>query len=309
MNALTMVGIGGLGCPALMGILSGWPVDRELRIRLIDPDVIQLSNLNRQILFSETDLGSAKTIVAATRARELFDCKHVSFEPIQEALNETNIQRLLADSQCVIDGTDSARTKLLLNDFCVKQRLPLVYGGATGYEGVSLLVRPGGACLRCVFGEFLSEEIAELEGGCRAQGIVGAVVGMVGLQQAESALKLLLQPGDCLEPAQLYRFSLKGARSKTSPVLPTADCPNGCAAVRSDRKRLDLTHLHCPETFLYTKLTLEKLPRNTELEILFNNQLSAKNVCQSIVEEGQLVLEECRVLGDDRYQTTIAKVI
>jgi len=189
-----------------------------------------------------------------------------------------------------------------LNDFCVAQKIHYVYGGATAFSGAALEVRPGKACLRCVFGDFSEEELLDLEGGCRAQGIVGVVAGIVGLEQAEFALRSFLLEASPAKSSELFRFALEGSRRTFSAVLPSADCPNHCLSIY-----LDLLQLSCPETFLYTKLALEELPHGVRLEILFGNEISARNVSRSCQEEGYRVLIESEPLTKGRYKTVILK--
>ncbi len=180
---MLIAGVGGLGCPAALLIAQAGVGS----LTLVDPDRVELSNLHRQPLFDERDLGQPKALVAAQRLQERFPT--VAIKGLVAAVEEENIEPLLTGHDLLVDATDRIETKLWLNDECVRLGTPLVHAGALGWQGQLCTVLPGrSACLRCIFAAADDES---LRSSCREAGIVGPVVGYVGARQAFEALALL----------------------------------------------------------------------------------------------------------------------
>lgn len=179
-----VVGCGGLGAPVIQ-YLAAAGVGHLI---LVDDDVVEVSNLNRQVLFSEADLGQRKAERAAAVASALHAGLRV--EARVERLHGGTIQRAVREADLVVDATDGLPTKFLLNDACVLEDRPLVHGAATGFSGQVLLV-PGrrGPCLRCLFEE---PPPAGTVPTCRESGVLGAVTGVVGSFMAAEAVKWIL---------------------------------------------------------------------------------------------------------------------
>ncbi len=138
--------MGGLGVPAL------WALARAgaRRLTLVDPDPVELSNLARQVIYRDRDIGTPKVEAAARWLVERFP--DVKVEPHSVALDESNAARLVGAHDFVIDATDSPVAKFLINDTCIVARTPFVYGGVVGMTGQAMTVIPGEtACIRCVF--------------------------------------------------------------------------------------------------------------------------------------------------------------
>ena len=124
------------------------------RLRIVDRDFVEASNLQRQTMFTERDAEDRipKAIAAATHIREINS--ETQTEPEVTDVNHSNIERLIEDCDVVIDGTDNFATRYLINDACVKHEMKWIYGAAVGSYGVTMTVRPHEtACLRCIFGE------------------------------------------------------------------------------------------------------------------------------------------------------------
>jgi molybdopterin/thiamine biosynthesis adenylyltransferase len=179
-----VVGCGGLGAPVIQQLAAAGVG----HFVLLDDDVVEPSNLNRQVLFGEADIGARKAERAAAWVRG-FDASIV-VEARVERLAPISGRKVVRGASLVVDCSDGLPTKYLCNDICVLEDVPLVHGAATAWSG-QVLVVPGrrGPCLRCLFPE--QPERGELP-TCRTAGIVGAVTGVVGSLMAAEAVKLLV---------------------------------------------------------------------------------------------------------------------
>jgi molybdopterin/thiamine biosynthesis adenylyltransferase len=213
-TSILVVGVGGLGCPAALAISASG----VSRLGLMDPDVVEISNLHRQILYDESDLGQPKTATAERIIKRLHP--RVEVETIPEAFPNTGWETLLERYDLVIDGLDRLEKKFLLNDACVKGNIPFVHAGVVRFGGQVMGVRPGRtACLRCLLpvvpppGSLLT---------CQEAGILGPVPQWAGYWQAREAALLL--SGDT-EP---LLWSLDALNRDIRSMKPTRnlDCPS-----------------------------------------------------------------------------------
>lgn len=285
---IVVVGAGGLGVSAGWGICAGWPSNRPLQLQIVDPDAVELSNLNRQVLFHETDLGEPKAACLRKRLLELCDHTSVKISAEQRCVERDSIDLLLGSATLVIDATDSTATKFLLNDYCVAQKIPLVYAGAVAEQGQLMLIPAGSgtACLRCLFGELNEKEIELQSNRCRSEGIFGSVVGQIGFLQAEHAIRWLL---DDASSSVLLRLTLENPIPKETKLQADPSCPLGCG--KASKRILDIRDKQCPDTFLYTKLALEKLNKDELLDLRLGSEVSLNSVVETVTEDGyQLAL-------------------
>jgi len=179
-----VVGVGGLGGTAAM-LLARAGVGS---LRLIDPDYPAWDNLHRQVLYNERDVASGRSKVEAAAARLGAMNGEVALEPLQKALQPNNALDLLRGADVVMDGLDSARSRYLLNEACLKLGLPLVHAGVVEARGQLLVVLPGeGPCLRCWF-----PGLAEPRDDSASLGVIGPVVSCLASLQAAEAVKILL---------------------------------------------------------------------------------------------------------------------
>ena len=185
-SRILIVGAGGLGCPAALYLATAGVKN----IRWVDPDKVDISNLPRQILFSENDLNVPKVIVGKRILNKIVPA--VDVDAIEEKADETNLSKLISGCNIVLDCTDRFKTRHLINKYCVKNKIPLVIGSAVGWSGQLMVVNSSEqntACYACVF-----EENAEFtDDPCGAFGIFSPLVGTVGLLQAGEAIKTLLK--------------------------------------------------------------------------------------------------------------------
>ena len=183
---VTVVGCGALGSASVNMLARGGIGE----IRIIDRDVVELTNLQRQVLFEERDAeaGVPKAVAAAAAVARINST--VRALPIVADLTPVNILELLAGSSVVIDGTDNFETRLLLNDACMQMGLPWVYGGVAGSTGMAMAIVPRRtACLRCLYPN--APSVTRLETSETA-GILAAAVATVAAFQWTQAVKLLV---------------------------------------------------------------------------------------------------------------------
>jgi molybdopterin/thiamine biosynthesis adenylyltransferase/molybdopterin synthase catalytic subunit/rhodanese-related sulfurtransferase len=214
-SRVLVVGCGGLGVPVI-SYLAGAGVGR---LGLVDSDRLEPSNLHRQTMYALADAGKPKAELAVERVRALNpDVDARAYTVRLDALNATD---LISQHDLVIDASDNFTTKFLLNDFCVKLGKPVVFASVYQYEGQLQVVRPGGACLRCVWPEATRDGIV---GNCAEAGVLGPVPGVFGGLQAFEALKLLLNlPGqltDELLVLDLLTLSISRVRTRRASSCP-----------------------------------------------------------------------------------------
>src|SRR5712692_5055259 len=159
------------------------------RLRIVDRDFVEASNLQRQTMFTERDAEERlpKAIAAATHIREINS--ETKTEPEVNDVNHSNIERLIENCDVVIDGTDNFATRYLINDACVKHNVNWIYGAAVGSYGVTMTIRPNiTPCLRCVFEEAPPAASAPT---CDTSGVIMPIINVVAATQVAEALKLL----------------------------------------------------------------------------------------------------------------------
>ena len=178
------------GCGALGSMLANWLVRAGVgRVRIVDRDYVELSNLQRQTLFDERDAASgAPKAVAAAEKLALINSQ-VTVEPVVADVNSDNIAALCEGVDTIVDGLDNFETRFLLNDAAVSLGIPWVYGGCLGAEGQTMTILPGEtACLRCLMPECPAPGSTPT---CDTAGVVGPAIGLVASIQALEAIKIL----------------------------------------------------------------------------------------------------------------------
>jgi molybdopterin/thiamine biosynthesis adenylyltransferase/molybdopterin synthase catalytic subunit/rhodanese-related sulfurtransferase len=216
-SRVLVVGCGGLGVPVI-SYLAGAGVGR---LGLVDGDRLEASNLHRQTMYALADVGKLKAELAAARVRALNPDVDVHVHALR--LDAGKAPDIVGQYDLVIDCTDNFSTKFLLNDVCVRKRLPVVFSSVYQYEGQIQVVRPDrdGACLRCVWPEATRDGIV---GNCAEAGVLGPVPGTFGSLQAFEALKLLLdlpgQLGEELLVLDLLTMSISRVRARRAAACP-----------------------------------------------------------------------------------------
>jgi molybdopterin-synthase adenylyltransferase len=218
---ILIVGAGGLGAPAALSLARAG----IRNFALIDPDSIELSNLPRQIIFGESDIGVPKVVAAARRLKVI--SPGLAIESIHASLDAANAPEIIARFDFVIDATDNPATKFLINDVCVELGRSFVYGGVLGLTGQAMTVMPRrGACLRCLFEEPPDEaEVAS----CREAGIIGPVAGAIGEAQAAEALSFVSGRMPALAGKMLTLDGSNTGRIRLTPIAARIGCRCGAA--------------------------------------------------------------------------------
>lgn len=183
---VAVVGIGALGSVSA-NVLARAGVGS---LRLIDRDIVDLSNLQRQVLFTEQDAREArpKAVAAAEFLRTVNS--EIDIEAVVHEVDAQNVERLIGDADVVVDGSDNFELRYLLNDACVKRGIPWIYGGALGAAGATATIVPGTTgCLECLIGAMPDPGSVET---CATAGVLAMVTGVVASIQAAEALKLLV---------------------------------------------------------------------------------------------------------------------
>ena len=209
---VAIVGMGGVGAPAALYLAAAGVGG----LRLIDHDSVGLSNLQRQIVFSEQDVGDLK--VEAGEARLTALNAHVGIEAAAERLTPDNAAWLLEGCDVVIDGADDFETRFAVNAACVAGRIPLVSGALGRWSG-QVGVFSGRPCYRCLVAEAPPD--AET---CARVGVVGALAGVVGSMTALEAIKVITGAGAALTGRLLIYDGLAGTARAVS-VAPDPACP------------------------------------------------------------------------------------
>ena len=210
------IGAGGLGSPALLYLAAAGVGT----LGIVDFDVVDLSNLQRQVVHADDRIGMKKTESAARTINALNpETKVVQH---QEMLTQENVDRLIADYELVVDGTDTFETRYTLNDAAVRAGIPVVHASVFRFEGqLSVFVPFEGPCYRCLYPTPPPPELAP---GCSVAGVLGVVPGVMGLLQATEAIKLILGIGDPLVGRLLIWDALDGSFSEVK-LRRDPSCP------------------------------------------------------------------------------------
>lgn len=200
-----VVGAGGLGCP-LLQYLTAAGIGT---IGIIDFDVVQLSNLQRQILFGTSNLGQNKAIAAKKRLQDLNDS--ISINAYAEKLTHQNALQLFENYDIIVDGTDNFETRYLINDACIIANKPLVFGAIYKFEGqVSVFNYENGPSYRCLFPNIPQKNTVP---NCSEVGVLGVLPGIIGSMQANEVLKMVLGIGKVLSGKLLCYSALNSQTS------------------------------------------------------------------------------------------------
>lgn len=218
-SSALVVGAGGLGAPLLLYLAAAGIG----RLGIVDDDVVDLSNLQRQVIHDTTTLGKPKTQSAAQRIAALNP--DIKVDAISKRLTAANVEGLIADYDLVIDGSDNFATRYLLNDACFFARKPLVSAALLRFEGqLSVFCAydgPPHPCYRCLFPEPPPPDAVP---NCAEAGVLGALAGVVGSLQAVEAIKTILDLGDSLS-GKLLLIDILSMRFTTLSIPRDPACP------------------------------------------------------------------------------------
>ena len=211
-----MVGVGGLGSPSAYYLAAAGVG----ALGIVDHDVVDLSNLQRQILHSNDRIGEPKTESARQTLQGLNP--DVRVVPYAERLSSDNIMEIIADYDIVVDGCDNFPTRYLVNDACVMTGKPNVHGSIFQFEGQVSVFHPGnGPCYRCLYPEPPPPGMAP---SCAEAGVLGVLPGLIGTIQAVETIKLILGKGDSLA-GRLLHFNTLTMEVSTLRLRQDPECP------------------------------------------------------------------------------------
>jgi len=211
-----LIGAGGLGSPTALYLAAAGIG----HLGIVDGDVVDRTNLQRQILHGTGDIGRRKTESAGDRITDINP--NVDLSTFDTVLTSANALEILADYDIVVDGTDNFQTRYLVNDACVILGKPNVYGSIIRFEGqASVFGHDGGPCYRCLFPE---PPPAGMVPSCAEGGVFGVVPGIVGSIQATETIKLVLGAGDSLS-GRLLLIDVLRMRFRTIQIRRDPACP------------------------------------------------------------------------------------
>ncbi len=211
-----LVGAGGLGAPAALYLAAAGVGT----LVLVDDDSVDASNLQRQVIFSSDDVGRLKVEAAAGRLARLNP--HVRVETIAARFGPDNARALVRDADVVVDGSDNFPTRYMVNDACVLERTPNVFGSIRGFEGqAAVFAVPGGPCYRCLHPEPPPDGLIP---SCAEAGVLGVLPGLIGMVQATEAIKVIAGIGETLTGRFLVYDALR-MRARTIALPRDASCP------------------------------------------------------------------------------------
>ena len=213
-----IIGMGGLGCPLLSYLASSGVCN----IGIVDYDKVELSNLNRQILFNSSDIGKFKVNQAKSKIKKIY--KKINIKTFKIRISEKNIKSIIKSFDIICDGTDNFNTRYLINDHCKKNKKILISAAISKFDGhlFKYNFKKKGSCLRC----FMPEQPLE-ENNCGTDGIFAPVAGIIGALQANEVLKTVLGLKDDLNNNILIFNSLSMSLRKIK-ITNNQKCTNRC---------------------------------------------------------------------------------
>lgn len=195
-SKVAVVGAGGLGCPVLQYLTSVGVGT----IGIIDFDTVEVSNLHRQVLYSENDIGKPKVEVAIEKLS--LQNPFIKLIPHQTLLNEDNAESILSGYDIIVDGCDNFLTRYIVNDACLKLNKPLVYGSILGYEGqLAVFNFNGSKNLRDIFPEPPSSEDVP---NCSENGVLGTVPAIIGSMMAQETINIIFEKPSLINSYMIF---------------------------------------------------------------------------------------------------------
>lgn len=213
-----IIGVGGLGCPLLTYLASSGVCN----LGIVDYDKVELSNLNRQILFNTSDVGKFKVNQAKFKINKIY--KKIKIKTFKIKISQKNIESIIKNFDIICDGTDNFKTRYLINDYCKKNKKILISAAISKFDGhlFKYNFKKRGPCLRC----FMPDQPIE-DNNCETEGIFAPVAGIIGALQANEVLKTVLGLKDDLNNNILVFNSLSMSLRKIK-IKKDRSCLNRC---------------------------------------------------------------------------------
>ena len=218
-SKVLIVGIGGLGCP-LLTYLAASGVGR---IGIVDYDKVEISNLNRQTLFAQSDVGKFKVNQAKKNIKKINS--KIKILTFNIKLNETNIKKVFKDFDIICDGTDNYETRYLINDECKRSKKILISAAISKFDGhlYKFNFRKKSSCYRCFMPEMPNDE-----NNCQSEGIFSPIAGILGSMQANEVLKTILNFKNNLHNRMIIFNSIK-SNFRNIELDYNLNCKNKCS--------------------------------------------------------------------------------
>src|SRR5919109_4108250 len=229
---VSVIGVGGIGNPVVTQ-LTAMGIGK---LKIVDRDVIEISNLHRQHLYTDEDIGKVKVEAALERLRKINP--QVEIEAVPASVTLYTAEDLVKGSDIVIDALDSIEARYALNDACIKQNIPFIYAGALGMLGSVCTILPNkSACLRCIFPALAEDDMPT----CSTEGVHPSILYLVGGIQVAEAVKIILGEKPALENKLMY-VDLNDLSLEKITVFRQQECPS-CGTKRIDRDQLETKQL------------------------------------------------------------------
>lgn len=279
-SRVLVCGAGGLGAPVLLYLAAAGVGT----IGIVDFDNVERSNLQRQIIYDETDIGRSKVECSARRLKSLNPDIVVNVHNIR--LSESNVQEVIELYEVVVDGSDNFSTRYLLSDAAALARKPYVYGSIFRFDGqVSVFDPPAGPCYRCLFPVPPAPDAVP---NCAEGGVLGVLAGTVGSLQATECLKILLKRGQTLSG----RLMLYDALSMAFDILSinaNPDCPL-CGSNPSIKRAVEMTINCSPNSESVKELDTEAFDaKRKESGVILVDVRNAGEYAQGHLSEARLM--------------------
>ena len=227
-----VVGVGGIGNPVVTQ-LTAMGVGK---LKIVDRDIIEISNLHRQHLYTENDLGKVKVEAAKERLEKINSS--VEIEALPNSVTKYTAESIIRGYDIVVDALDSIDARYALNDACIKLNIPLIYAGALGMLGSVCTIIPNKtACLRCIFPALAEDDMPT----CSTEGVHPSILYLVGGIQVSEAVKIILGEKPTLENKLMY-VDLNDLSLEKISVFRQEECPS-CGTKRIDRDELETKQL------------------------------------------------------------------
>ena len=210
--------MGGLGCPLLTYLASSGVCN----IGIVDHDKVELSNLNRQILFNSSDIGKFKVDQAKSKINKIY--KKIIIKAFKLKISKNNIESIIRNFDIICDGTDNFNTRYLINDYCKKNKKILISAAISKFDGhlFKYNFKKNGPCLRCFM-----PDTPDLENNCQTEGIFSPVAGIMGSLQANEVLKTIIN-SKLRTNKNIIIFDALKTEFRKSKILINSKCKNKC---------------------------------------------------------------------------------
>jgi len=217
-SKVAIVGLGGLGSPLILYLANSGVGN----LRIVDHDKVDISNLNRQVLFNQTDVGKFKISCAKKQIKKIN--KNIKISSFKEKINKKNINKILNKFNIICDCTDNFETRYLINDYCLKNKKTLISAAISKFDGqiLNFNFQKNVPCYRCFV-----PEIPEQENNCESDGVIPTLAGIAGTIQANEVIKSILSNKNNIQ-GSIIAFNVFNLSFRKIKLNKRRDCINAC---------------------------------------------------------------------------------